>query len=170
MYSAVNTWHFRLKFATPVRKGSNFLSLGTDDSKIPVGCPGEGDVETSNLYDTLLFGLGLHILPFWKRLCQGLVFVTKMRCKTRHSVKLKVMIGLTDLRRTHYELVTFIKLKKRHASYLCHFFTSLFTTKKINEIWFLSFCVIDVFVFATTDSSVMNEDLIRIRCSVFHID
>ena len=170
MYSAVNTWHFRLKFATPVRKGSNFLSLGTDDSKIPVGCPGEGDVEASNLYDALLFGLGLHILPFWKRLCQGLAFVTKMRCKTRHSVKLKVMIGLTDLRRTHYELVTIIKLKKTTCIVPMPLLYLSLYHQKINEIWFLSFCVIDVFVFATTDSSVMNEDLIRIRCSVFHID
>ena len=59
VYSAGKTWHFRFKF--PTHPGKVQIphprvallweipySLGTDDSQMPMGCPGEGDVEASN--------------------------------------------------------------------------------------------------------------------------
>ena len=47
VYSDGKTWRFLFTPPQP-RKVQIYHSPGTNDSKIPVGCPGEGDVEASN--------------------------------------------------------------------------------------------------------------------------
>ena len=73
VYSDGKTWRFLFTPPQP-RKVQIYHSPGTNDSKIPVGCPGKGGCWSFELINALFLCLAfapLHALPFWKRLCQG---------------------------------------------------------------------------------------------------
>ena len=73
VYSNGKTWRFLFTPPQP-RKVQIYHSPGTNDSKIPMGCPGKGECWGFELINALFLCLAfapLHALPFWKRLCQG---------------------------------------------------------------------------------------------------
>ena len=107
VYSNGKTWRFLFTPPQP-RKVQIYHSPGTNDSKIPMGCPGKGECWGFELINALFLCLAfapLHALPFWKHLC--------VRYETRHSLRLELIKALTYERRTQFELVTIFKLKKK---------------------------------------------------------